>query len=170
MIVDLTETGTWPQKFDVTIELAEIDLEDATARLKGSVRASGAIEKHAGWFDVDGLIEADAEVDCSRCLEPIERPLSIEFNARLIRGVSMVDGTDGEVDPKELDLSVLDDDVIDVNEVIREQILLDLPEQIFCSDECKGLCPKCGANRNLIDCKCEEDDIDPRWAALKNLK
>ncbi|MGH7783338.1 MAG: DUF177 domain-containing protein, partial [Candidatus Binatia bacterium] len=55
------------------------------------------------------------------------------------------------------------------NEVVREQILLDLPDQVFCTENCRGLCPKCGANRNLIDCKCEEDNVDPRWAALNNL-
>jgi uncharacterized protein len=53
---------------------------------------------------------------------------------------------------------------------VREQILLNLPEQVFCKEDCKGLCQKCGANRNLIDCKCDSDETDPRWAALKNLK
>ena len=59
---------------------------------------------------------------------------------------------------------------LDLKEIIREQILLNLPEQVFCTPDCKGLCPKCGANRNLIDCNCNETEIDPRWAALKNLR
>ncbi|HEX8637491.1 MAG TPA: DUF177 domain-containing protein, partial [Pyrinomonadaceae bacterium] len=68
------------------------------------------------------------------------------------------------------DIAVLDNNKIDVAEIVREQILLNLPEPVYCRDDCKGLCPQCGANRNLIDCKCEEKEIDPRWAALKGLK
>jgi uncharacterized protein len=69
-----------------------------------------------------------------------------------------------------LEIAILESNNIDVAELVREQILLNLPEQVFCAEDCKGLCPQCGANRNLIDCKCEEKEIDPRWAALKNLK
>jgi uncharacterized protein len=45
-----------------------------------------------------------------------------------------------------------------------------LPEQAFCREDCRGLCEKCGANQNLIDCKCEEKEIDPRWQGLRELK
>jgi len=65
---------------------------------------------------------------------------------------------------------VFEGDELDLTELVREQILLNLPEQTFCNPDCKGLCPKCGQNRNLIDCNCEENETDPRWAALKNLK
>jgi uncharacterized protein len=68
-----------------------------------------------------------------------------------------------------LDVAVYEGDKIDLGELVREQIILNQPEQVFCREDCKGLCEKCGANRNLIDCKCEEKEIDPRWAALKNL-
>ena len=61
-------------------------------------------------------------------------------------------------------------EVGDSVEVVREQILLAMPEQVFCWEDCKGLCPKCGTNLNLIDCKCADDEVDPRWAALKSLK
>jgi uncharacterized protein len=70
----------------------------------------------------------------------------------------------------DLDVDAITSDELDLKEVVREQILLNLPEQEFCGEDCKGLCQKCGTNLNLIDCKCEETEIDPRWAALKNLK
>ena len=54
--------------------------------------------------------------------------------------------------------------------VKRAQVLLlNLPEQVLCKEDCKGLCPECGTNLNLKDCDCGDKDIDPRWAALKNL-
>ena len=170
MIVDLTETDAWPKDFDLMIEPAKIDLDAEGFRLKSLVKAVGEIEKHSAWFDVKGRIEADAEIDCSRCLEPVDRSLSIPFSIRLLQTEDEVEGTEKAIDKSDLDSSVLESNHVDLAEVVREQILLDLPEQIFCSEDCRGLCPKCGANRNLIDCRCKEDETDPRWAALKNMK
>jgi len=170
VIVDLTETDNWPKAFEVTVGPEEVHLDTAVARLKGPVRASGQIERHAGWTEVEGVIQAQAQVDCSRCLEPIDRSLSIKFDIRFLSSEDGSERTEKEVNKSDLDSSVIDDDRIDLTEVVREQVLLDLPEQIFCKEDCKGLCPKCGSNRNLIDCSCQDEDIDPRWAALKNLK
>jgi uncharacterized protein len=70
----------------------------------------------------------------------------------------------------DLDVSIYDGEKIDLTDLVREQILLDLPTQILCQEDCKGLCQKCGANLNEVNCNCEENEIDPRWSALKNLK
>jgi DUF177 domain-containing protein len=170
MIVDLTENDRWPKDFEFTIDPSGIDLETEDARLTGPVAAKGSIVKHAGWYGVSGEIGADLEIECSRCLEPVKHSMSMEFDIRLLDREALSEAAEREVDPNELDTSVLVDEQVDVKEIVREQILLELPEQLFCRDDCKGLCPKCGSNRNLIDCKCDEDDIDPRWAALKSLK
>ena len=77
---------------------------------------------------------------------------------------------EAELRIEDLDVSIYEGDKIDLSELVREQIILNLPEKIFCSEDCKGLCAKCGANRNLIDCNCDKKELDPRWAALKNLK
>ncbi len=170
MIVDLTVIESWPWIFDLVVEPAETELDVEGFRLKSSVKAKGEIESHAGWFEVKGVIEAGAEIDCSRCLEPIDRSLSVPFNIRLLRSDDLAGVAENAIDKSELDSSVLDSDQVDLTDVVREQILLDLPEQVFCKEDCKGLCPKCGANLNLIECNCEEDEMDPRWAALKDLK
>jgi uncharacterized protein len=67
-------------------------------------------------------------------------------------------------------VDIVEGEQIDLKELAREQILLNLPEQVVCSEACKGLCEKCGADRNTDECRCGNDDIDPRWAALKGLK
>ena len=170
MIVDLTDTGPWPREFNLTIESKDVELGTANARLVGVVKARGSVEIRAGWFEVDGYIEGKAEIDCSRCLEPVARGISIPFNVRFVKPEEVGEAHEREIDTGDLDSSEIENDQIDLKEVIREQILLDLPEQVFCKEDCKGLCPKCGANRNLIDCGCEDEDIDPRWAALKDLK
>ena len=60
-------------------------------------------------------------------------------------------------------------DGIELNDVLREYILLALPMQRVCSESCKGICPVCGQNRNLKECGCQLRAGDDRWAALKNL-
>jgi uncharacterized protein len=95
------------------------------------------------------------------------RPTDVEFDDIFVSEPS----SDGEalIEETELDEAYVENGEIDLAEVVREQILLDLPEQVYCSDDCKGLCPKCGSNLNLIDCNCIFSEIDPRWAALKGL-
>lgn len=170
MIVDVIETDSWPREFDLEIDPAVVDLDTEGFQLKGLVRACGEVEKHARWFVVQGRIDGDSQVDCSRCLEPVDRRLSIPFNIRLLQVDDVGGSIEKGIEKDDLDSSLLDGDQIDLNEILREQILLEVPEQVLCKEDCLGLCPQCGANRNLIDCKCEDEDIDPRWAALKNLK
>jgi uncharacterized metal-binding protein YceD (DUF177 family) len=79
------------------------------------------------------------------------------------------DADEIQLGSSDLDESLLPDGQIDLAEVVREQLILQTDEPVVCQEDCLGLCPKCGGNRNLIDCRCEENEIDPRWAALKNL-
>ena len=58
---------------------------------------------------------------------------------------------------------------LELADLIKEQILLALPMQRICREECKGICPVCGANRNEVPCECHVKPADDRWIALKNL-
>jgi uncharacterized protein len=77
---------------------------------------------------------------------------------------------EAQLDAEDMDVSVFEGETLDLAEVVREQILLFLPEQVFCSGDCRGLCPKCGIDLNLKSCDCPQLEIDPRWAGLKDLK
>jgi glycerol-3-phosphate acyltransferase PlsX len=59
--------------------------------------------------------------------------------------------------------------LLDVDEIVKEQVLLAVPTRMLCREDCKGICPECGTDRNTGECDCVTNDIDPRWAALKNL-
>jgi uncharacterized protein len=61
-------------------------------------------------------------------------------------------------------------DGLELNDVLREEILLALPMQRVCREDCKGICPVCGQNRNQNECRCHTETVDDRWAALKQLK
>ena len=170
MIIDLNDVKKSPFGFEFSIASAEIDLESDTAGLNNDIEIRGELTKRIAQIDLEGEIAADLEMDCTRCLQPKVEKLKIPYSVSYITAENYTGGKEAELSEDDLQISVYDGSQIDVNELVREQILLNLPEQSFCKEDCKGLCQQCGANRNLIDCKCDEKEIDPRWSALKNLK
>ena len=169
MIVDLASVSG-SASYDFRVPAEEFDLDTLGVTLKGEVHVTSEIARHIIQTDVKGTIEAEAEIDCTRCLTPVSETLSIPFEVSFV--APEVFSSDSEVELKEGDLGVdvVDSEQIDLKELAREQILLSLPEQVVCQADCKGLCERCGVNRNVEQCRCGEDDIDPRWAALKGLK
>lgn len=170
MIVDVTTLKDAQTRFDFSISPAEIDLEDETAKLKDVVNVEGKLIKGIAQTGVEGKISGTIEVDCNRCLQSIESSLDFPFTAVFVTTENYTQEKEAELRTHDLEVAVFEGDKIDLTEIVREQILLNLPAQIFCLEDCRGLCQKCGANRNLIDCNCEEIETDPRWSALKKLK
>jgi uncharacterized protein len=70
----------------------------------------------------------------------------------------------------DLDVGFYRDDQIDLSAVLSEQVVIDVPMKPVCSEECKGLCPNCGADLNEGECNCKEDKTDPRLAPLAEIK
>lgn len=172
MTIDLVKMRDARADFDYSIPAADIEFESGedAARLKNTVQIKGTVTKRIAQTDVAGEIAADAEIDCTRCLQPIEKKLKIPFRVSFVTPEFYTQAAEAELRADDLDVSLFDGDRINLTEVAREQILLDLPAQVFCTEDCKGLCRKCGANRNLVDCNCEEKEIDPRWQGLRELK
>jgi len=170
MIVDLITIRDAPKAFDFNIEPAQIDLDSETAKLSNMVRVQGKIKKKIAQTDVEGEISAEVEIECARCLQPIKKNLDFPFNAAFVVPEFYTREKEAEINLNDLEVSIYEGDQINLSELAREQILLNLPEQVFCLEDCRGLCQKCSANRNLIDCNCDEKELDPRWAVLQNLK
>lgn len=170
MMIDLSSVGTTPKKIDLTFDPSEIDLEPEDGTLVGKIRFCGETQRVGGKAHIRGTITSDISLNCARCLEPVAKHIKVLFDDVFLDASEAPDADELEVGVDELDESPVEAGKIDIVEVLREQILLALPDRVFCTEDCKGLCPKCGANRNLIDCKCADDEIDPRWAALKGFK
>ena len=170
MIVDLISLGKSVLDFDFSLPPETIDLESEDAKLRDAIVVKGKLTKGIVQVDVEGEISAVIEIECTRCLQPTTQKLHIHFKTEFIAAEHYPTAKEAELQEKDLDAAVYEGDKIDVSEIVREQILLNLPEQVFCQENCRGLCEKCGANRNLIDCKCIEKEIDPRWSVLKNFK
>lgn len=170
MIIEVTEIEGASRPFDLTIEPDDIALEHSNFRLTEPIRMAGEATRRAAQIEIKGDIAGAAEVDCTRCLQAIKRPLEVNFDIGFVEAENFTSEKDHEVQVDDLDTDILDSNSIDLKDIAREQILLNMPEQIFCRPDCRGLCPQCGADRNLIDCKCDETETDPRWDALKNLR
>ena len=170
MNIDLIALEKSPYPFEYTFSPGEIDLESETVKLKDDVRIEGVLTKHIAQTDIEGEIFTAAELECTRCLQTTAQSFEFPFEAAFVTPENYTAAKEAELNARDLDVSIFDGAEIDLSELVREQIILNLPEQVFCSEGCKGLCAKCGANRNLIDCKCVEKEADPRWAALRELK
>ena len=133
------------------------------ATVTGKVRLAG------NEVFVNGHVETRAQVECDRCLKPVELPVSADFALEYITGADYESSAVAELTEAELSVAVFDGEAIDVDEVVKEQILLAVPTRMLCREDCKGICPECGKDLNTGECQCVRDDIDPRWAALKNL-
>ena len=107
---------------------------------------------------VRGTLAASWSAACSRCVEPVGGEISVHVSELF------------ELTPLEGETYKLDEDVIDLEPLVRDALLLELPLAPLCSADCAGLCASCGANRNLTHCECVTKAIDPRWAALRSLE
>ena len=109
------------------------------------------------------------ELLCARCVEPVTQTLAGDFD--LIFRPGGVDNSPGEhaITEDETEIGYYEDSGLLLEDAVREQVLLALPGRTLCQEDCMGLCPQCGANRNLAPCKCVEQPVDRRWNALAAL-
>jgi uncharacterized protein len=111
-----------------------------------------------------GTLDTRVHRECRRCLEPVTVPVHVRVD--LVWSVPDEFGEDdGEIrllDPVATEL--------DLGEVLREELVLASPVYALCREDCRGLCPRCGLNRNEEQCDCVLDEPDPRWEALRTLK
>ena len=150
----------------------------AELRQAGPLHAQGRAElivEHRGHKEniddirVVGKLDATMEVSCARCLDAVTHTVNWPFDL-LYRPLG-VDRRAEEVAISEADTEIgyYEGDGLLLEDVLREQVLLATPVKLVCRDDCKGLCPQCGANLNVETCNCQQPG-DPRWAALSELK
>jgi uncharacterized protein len=110
---------------------------------------------------IETELQTTIQAECGRCLTEFPHPLKTEFSDLYV--FSHKDRTDD-------DLVMPEDGFVDLGPIAREQLLLEIPINLVCKPDCKGLCSVCGANKNIEeDCGHVEDDIDPRMAKLRSL-
>lgn len=149
----------------------ELPLEDELMRLASEAKVEGRASKKHEQIRMRGTIDASVEVACDRCVAPIIVPVSADFDVTYVPVESQeVEPEATELQEEELSFATYEGVYLDIDELAREQLLLALPTRQLCREDCQGLCPTCGADLNTGTCQCEQQEIDPRWAALAALK
>jgi len=166
--------------------LAEVLLgegHDTGFKAVGAAPAVMVLTKVGRSVLLEGEVQVKLQAPCKRCLAGVEQALPVRFVLNLVPApeqfASAEDGEGEERDRAEkagsfalgeADEELFDGKTIDLDPIVREQVLLALPMDLVCREDCRGLCPSCGQNLNVEKCACEPKGIDPRLAALKNIK
>lgn len=116
-----------------------------------------------------GTVEINLRPSCDRCLEAFSRHITIPLDVDLLPYRKEDSGEKEEGDAEDLNVSFYKGEEIDVSQILREMLVLEIPFRYLCSESCKGLCPRCGQNLNRGSCSCSASKGDPRFAILKDL-
>jgi len=143
---------------------------DQDIRLLDPVEVHGRARRSGVEVELGGELQTRIEVPCSRCLQPVSLAIRSAFAERFVPAVTWRAEEQHELREEDLDLAVFDGEAIELDDVVREEIMLAVPSHVLCREDCKGLCPVCGIDRNNSSCACESKEIDSRWDPLKDLR
>jgi uncharacterized protein len=147
----------------VSVRALVAGLEGPSASVRGPVEVDGSIEGIREGVIVHADVRAEVTAECSRCLTPVTELIDVEVREVFEDSQTLDAGTEGEIYP-------LDRDELDLEPMVRDAILPELPVVPLCRPDCLGLCPVCGENRNETACDCSVEVDDPRWSRLGELK
>ncbi|NTX16755.1 DUF177 domain-containing protein [Myxococcus sp. CA056] len=197
MLVKVEQIHESGLKLDEPIspELLGAALEGTASGLDTGFRATQAsqlkatLRRVSGGVLLNGNFTVHVTSPCKRCLKDVELALPVVFSLNLVpesmaRGDDFKDDDEKSMEKKErqqgetggsfeidgVDQEVFNGKTIDLDPIVREQVLLALPMNLVCKDDCKGLCSQCGTNFNEAQCECDTKQVDPRLASLKNIK
>lgn len=120
---------------------------------------------------VDGSFEAQGEACCDRCTDPVRLRLGKAFQTILTpKSRDRASSASVELHEEDLDVGYYDGTGVETDDILWEQVALELPLKVVCSEACRGVCPVCGKNRNLEACSCTAGDAPGPFDILKNLK
>lgn len=172
MLLNLQELELKPVHFKVDIPAGEIDY-DQRLKQTSTLHAQGTAEmvnNALGEVRIRGSLSVRVEAACDRCLETAAVPVEKEFDLHYLPSDELAEGGEKAIEEEASEVAYYDSARLDLKEVLREVVLLALPMQVVCAETCKGICPNCGQNRNVKDCRCETQPLDDRWSKLKALR
>lgn len=147
--------------FDFELSLDEADAPgDVT--ITAPVHTIGSITNQAGFMRLTLTADIKAEASCARCLAPVDASFSLNF-------VKDVAERNKLEDPDSDDYLIVEDGKLDIESPLSDQIWLEMPLRFLCKEDCKGLCPICGKDKNIEDCNCCTKEPDARFDVLRKL-
>jgi uncharacterized protein len=170
MFIDVNKLDTGPHSFDERFRLPESATEGIDDVLVGEVHLRGSVERSSRGGELKAKIDAPVTLDCCRCLEPHESPVSSEFSLILVRDAVEYGVGETQLISQDLEIFHATDGKADLALMAAEQVFLNIPLKPVCRVDCQGLCPACGVNRNRLECACPSEALDLRLAPLLEIK
>lgn len=173
MLLSIKEMEVRKLVFAETWQPPEFDFTDSGMVQAAPLTAQGTAEllPHTGGeVRVKGTVQTVLSTECDRCLTPTRYPIDAQFDL-FYKPATELDELPDEValDAGEAEIAFYEMPGLPLEDILREQVLLQVPMQRLCRPDCKGICPVCGMNRNEVDCNCAVRPGDDRWAGLSQL-
>ena len=124
------------------------------------VHVEGQVRNRAGALELKARLDTVLSLICDRCAKPFQREKAVEYETLL--AFELANGESDDI------VELSQDGELELDELMLEVFLLEMDTKNLCSQDCKGLCPGCGADLNTEQCRCKRE-IDPRWAKLAQL-
>lgn len=127
----------------------------------------GEITNRGGYMRLTASAEIPYRGECARCLDPVESVYVLPFERTVVtEGTLTEEQEEDNVD----EFVVIEGGFLDIDDAVREALILSFPMRLLCAEDCPGLCPKCGKPKREGACGCSDKEIDPRWAVLASLR
>lgn len=166
MKIDLRRLKHHPQESEAfSLQAGGNDnfLKEVGGRFVEPIKVEIVVENTGTLFAGRGKIQTLLQLPCARCLKNFNYPLEIDFQTVMVENIRS-----DQYSPDE-GFIFFDGETADIGSVVYESVFMAIPICPLCQEECRGLCPVCGKDRNTEKCSCQEDAIDPRWEKLKSL-
>lgn len=151
----------------------EFDFADSGMVQTAPLTATGTarlLPHTGGEVRIEGRVQTVLSTDCDRCLVPTNFPVDAQFDLFYKPATELAElGDELAIDAGEAEIGFYEMPGLELEDILREQVLLQIPMQKLCRPDCRGICPVCGANRNEVSCHCEVRPGDDRWAALQSV-
>ncbi|HXK59744.1 MAG TPA: DUF177 domain-containing protein [Acidobacteriota bacterium] len=173
MIIDINELRERgePLVVDANYSESELKIHSETTSLTRPAHARLRVSLAGERLRVTGHLSADLEIACSRCLKPVGMQVDKDVDLEYWPDPEVEkEGEEIALSYEELSIGFYRGELFDLSGVVSEQIVLEIPMKPVCDEACLGLCPQCGVDLNETTCDCAQDTLDPRWAALVDLK
>ena len=161
--INISNLSEGIHKYHFEVEPSKIGLDE---RFSGIIKVEVNLDKSIGQIFLQAEIQAEGSFCCDRCLENFNQDLNTAYSMMYVQDARSTIDMDEE---EEVQILRADRNYIDLDDDVRQYILLTVPWKLLCREDCLGFCPMCGVNKNVESCTCAAQTVDPRWDALKKL-
>ena len=157
---DLLSKRNRKKQISLSFKLEPLEFEGEEIRAIEDVKVEGVATSNEDVIVVNASIKTKLQLTCSRCLDTFIYPIDIDIEERFTNNKELQD---------EEGIIFVEGDTLDLSLIVENSIISTLPIKRLCKDDCKGLCPECGVNKNVENCSCLDYDVDIRLAKLREL-